>query len=157
MFLVLTFGRLVLGGSSYCKRYLALVIQIASIVLSLMILLRQRKRLSSYKIITLAGILLILFNLLALICNLFGRTTLSQVLTSTAFYSFVHTLALSFFVRVVTEASILQIQVSRIKNNYPDEFDRSGYYKKHFCCYYLSRTCYLAGCTYYQSEHLFDD
>ena len=124
MFLVLTFGRLLLGTSFLLQRYLALVIQIASIVLGSMVLLQHRKRLSSYKIITLAGLLLVLFNFLALICNLFGRTTLSQMFTSTAFYSFVQTLALSFFVRVVTEASLLQIQVSRIRNSYPDKFDR---------------------------------
>ena len=129
MFLVLTFSRLVLGTSFLLQRYLALAIQTVSIIIGVLILLRNRKRLSSYKITTAAGILLVLFNLLALVCNLFGRTTLSQIFTSSAFYLFVQTLALSFFVRVVTEACLLQIQVSRLRNNYPDEFEPAGIIK----------------------------
>jgi small-conductance mechanosensitive channel len=63
------------------------------------------------------------FNLLAVFCNLFGRVTLSQIFASTAVYSFAETACLAVFVKIVVEAFLLQIQTSRIRKHYPENFD----------------------------------
>ncbi len=56
-------------------------------------------------------------------CNLFGRVTLSQIFSSTATYAVIQTVALIVFTQSVTEAFILQIQSSRIRKGYPENFE----------------------------------
>ena len=62
-------------------------------------------------------------NLLAVICNLFGRVTLSQIFGATAVYSFAQTISLAVFVKLVIESFLLQIEASRVRKGYPETFD----------------------------------
>lgn len=73
-----------------------------------------------------AAWLYVFLNLLAMVCNLMGRVTLSQIFGATAVYSFAQTVSLGVFVRSVVEAFLLQIQTSRVRKKYPEHFD----YKK---------------------------
>jgi len=66
-----------------------------------------------------------LLNLLAVICNLSGRVSLSHIFAATAVYAFAQTVSLAVFVRSVVEAFLLQIQTSRIKKKYPEHFDHA--------------------------------
>ena len=65
----------------------------------------------------------ILFNAFALICNVFGRVTYSQIFGYTAVYSFAQTISLGVFVKLVQESFLLQIQTSRTRKKYPREFN----------------------------------
>ena len=125
LFLAFSFGRL-LGLPIYLQRYWTLTVNLAACALSAVVWLHYRKELHNQRIITFSGILYFSFNALAIICNLFGRTTLMQILGNTAIYSFVQTMSLIIFVRLVTETFLLQIQASRIRKNYPDRFDWQG-------------------------------
>ena len=78
------------------------------------------------KLLLYAGGLYIFLNLLALVCNLAGRVTLSQIFGATAIYAFAQTVSLLVFVQSVAEAFLLQIQASRIRKKYPEQFDSSG-------------------------------
>ncbi|HMH24569.1 MAG TPA: mechanosensitive ion channel domain-containing protein [Puia sp.] len=73
--------------------------------------------------ISFAAGLYLLLNLLAILCNLFGRVTLSQIFGATAVYSFAQTVSLGVFVQLVLESFLLQIQTSRIRKKYPEGFD----------------------------------
>ena len=64
-----------------------------------------------------------LFNLGAAFANIFGRLTLTKILGSTAVYGFAQMISLTVFVRLITEAFLLQILASRIRKNYPSTFD----------------------------------
>jgi potassium efflux system protein len=75
------------------------------------------------KLITIAIAGYILLNLLAVLCNIFGRVTFSQILGYTAVYSFAQTIGLAIFVRIIQESFLLQIQTSRTKKNYPESFN----------------------------------
>lgn len=75
------------------------------------------------RIIFYAGGLYVFFNVLAVLCNLFGRVTLSQIFGATAIYAFAQTVSLLVFTQSVVEAFLLQIQSSRIRKSYPEQFD----------------------------------
>ncbi len=67
--------------------------------------------------------LFLLLCLLANICNIFGRITLSQIFRITAVYSLVQIISLGLFVQLILESFLLQIQTSRIRKKYPAGFD----------------------------------
>ncbi|MET0465589.1 MAG: mechanosensitive ion channel domain-containing protein [Chitinophagaceae bacterium] len=62
-------------------------------------------------------------NVLAVICNLFGRFSLAQILGSAAIFSFTQAIGLAVFSRVVIEAILLQIEASRIRQGVRNTFD----------------------------------
>ena len=78
------------------------------------------------KFIRWAGWLYILLHALALLCNLTGRVTLSQIMGATAVYSFAQTVSLAVFVQSVVEAFLLQVQSSRVRKKYPEHFEFAG-------------------------------
>ena len=63
------------------------------------------------------------FNAAATLANLFGRLTLTKILGATAVYGFAQMICLTVFVRIITEAFILQIFATRIRKNYTSSFD----------------------------------
>jgi len=75
------------------------------------------------RLMTAAAWLYAFLNLLAMVCNLIGRVTLSQIFGSTAVYAFAQTVSLGVFVRSMVEAFLLQIQTSRVRKKYPEHFD----------------------------------
>jgi len=78
------------------------------------------------KIVFYAAGLYVFLNLLALLCNLAGRVTLSQIFGATAIYAFAQTISLVVFAQLVVEAFLLQIQTSRVRKKYPEQFDAAG-------------------------------
>ena len=62
-------------------------------------------------------------NAAAALANLFGRLTLTKILGMTAVYGFAQMISLTVFVRIITEAFVLQIFASRIRKNYQSSFE----------------------------------
>jgi potassium efflux system protein len=67
--------------------------------------------------------LYVFLNLGAIVCNMAGRVTLSQIFGDTAVYALAQIVSLTVFVRVVVECFLLQIQSSRVRKKYPLHFD----------------------------------
>jgi small-conductance mechanosensitive channel len=122
LFLLLP-GTRILGLPIRLMRWATLAIDIASIFFGLYILSRSKEVKSKYKLVFYATGLYTFFNFLAVICNIFGRVTLSQIFAATAVYALAQTASLAVFVQTITEAFLLQIQSSRIRKNYPEEFE----------------------------------
>ncbi len=122
LFLIQSFSRY-LGLPFYLNRWLSLILNSTSFVLGIFALVVFRRKYPQYKILFFAAILYVLFNFLAVVCNLFGRVTLMQIFGSTGTYAFIQAVAIFVFVYSVTEAFLLQIQSSRIRKNYPENFD----------------------------------
>lgn len=122
LFLTQSFSRY-LGLPFYLNRWLSLIINCASSILGIYALMRFGKQYSKYKILYLTGVLFTFFNLLAVFCNLFGRVTLMQLFSTSGTYAVIQTVALIVFVGAVTEAFLLQIQSSRIRKNYEENFE----------------------------------
>lgn len=109
--------------SEYLNRWLILILNGLSVLLALYLLDVFKKKFSGNHSLTFTAGLYLLFNFFAVICNLFGRTTLTQILGSTGTYAFVQTAGLLVFIESVTEAFLLQIQSSRMRKEYTSGFD----------------------------------
>ncbi|HEV3225107.1 MAG TPA: mechanosensitive ion channel domain-containing protein [Puia sp.] len=120
LFLMLFLTR-ILGLSLNLKRWVDFFIDSAAFAFSLFFLLRHRKNYEKWVSVTIG--LYSLLNFLAVISNLFGRVTFSQILGYAAAYTFSQTVSLGIFVKIVVEAFMLQIQASRTRKKYPKDFD----------------------------------
>ncbi|HEY5407436.1 MAG TPA: mechanosensitive ion channel domain-containing protein [Ginsengibacter sp.] len=119
---LLSFSRY-FGLPFYLTRWLSFIINSISFLLGLYVISRFVKQYREQKILVFAAGLYALFSFLAVLCNLFGRVTLMQIFSSTATYAFIQTAALVVFKQSVIEAILLQIQSSRIRKQYPENFD----------------------------------
>ncbi|HEX4849734.1 MAG TPA: mechanosensitive ion channel domain-containing protein, partial [Puia sp.] len=120
LFLAFSSSR-IFGLPLLVQRWATLIIDISSVFLGIYFLRQAEVRSSRWIIF---GVVLFIFlNLLAILCNLLSRVTLSQIFSNTAFYSLSQTISLAVFVRLIVESFLLQVQTSRIKKNYPQEFD----------------------------------
>jgi potassium efflux system protein len=120
LFLVLIFTRM-LNMPLNLQRWVNFFVESAYFSFGLYFLIRQRKKYDKW--IALAIGFYVFLNFLSIVCNLFGRVTYSQILGYTAVYSFVQTISLSVFVKLVHESFLLQIQSSRTRKKYPEGFD----------------------------------
>ena len=119
---LLSFSRY-LGLPFNINRYLWFIVNCLSLLLGIYVLWKFKKQYSGHKVLALTAMLYTLFNFLAVACNLFGRITLMQIFSSAAVYTFIQTVALVVFQKAVTEAFLLQIQSSRIRKEYIENFD----------------------------------
>jgi small-conductance mechanosensitive channel len=125
LFGLITFTRL-FGIPYYVQRWWTLSLNSFSFLMGLFAMIWYRKRIKNNKIIFFAGLLFILVNLLSVLCNMYGRVTISQILGTTGFYVLAETVGLIIFVQLFREALLLQIQGSRMRKNYPISFDFSA-------------------------------
>jgi small-conductance mechanosensitive channel len=122
LFLLVPITRL-LGLPFFYLRWIYLIQNGTSVALGLFYLFDKRVAGDRPRLAKAMAWLYVVFNLLAVICNLWGRVTLSQIFSATAVYTFAQTASLAIFVRSVVEAFLLQIQTSRIRKKYPGHFD----------------------------------
>jgi len=115
-----------LGLSFYIQRWWTFSVNLASCVLGIFALIHYAKQLKKIKVIFWVILLYILFNIMAVICNIFGRVTLTQILGATANTALFQAIGLTVFVQLATEAFLLQIQSSRIRKQYSQHFEYSG-------------------------------
>jgi small-conductance mechanosensitive channel len=113
-----------IGLPVYFNRWLFFILNCLSVLLGLYVLATFKKQYSEHRFLVLTAGLYIFFNFLAILCNIFGRTTLMQIFGSTGTYAFIQTAGLVVFVEAVKEAFMLQIQSSRMRKNYSPDFDK---------------------------------
>ena len=119
---VLLSGTRIVGLPFSLQRWWVLFINGGAIVLGY--LFRERlKKAKESKVLFFASAIYILLNFMAVICNLFGRSTLTQIFGYTSIYTFSQIITLTVFVKLLEEAFLLQIQTSRVRKKYPDHFD----------------------------------
>jgi potassium-dependent mechanosensitive channel len=112
-----------IGLPVYLNRWLLFILNSLSVLLGLYVLSVFQKDYQQHKFLILSACLYVLFNFLAVLCNVFGRVTLMQILGSTGTYAFIQTAGLLVFIESVTEAFLLQIQSSRMRKEYTGGFD----------------------------------
>jgi len=125
LFLLLPFANFI-GIEFSAQRWLMLFVDAGAVVFGFNFYERIKKSvLRSRKILLYATVFYMLFNLFAVVANLFGRLTLTKIFGTTAIYGFAQIVSLSVFVKIITEAFLLQILSSRIRKKYPDNFEFS--------------------------------
>ena len=75
-----------------------------------------------YKVLLAAGFIYIAFSIIAILCNLFGRFTLTQIFYGTGVSALLHAIALTILAKMIVEAFLLQMKSSRIRKGYPEYF-----------------------------------
>ncbi|TCN59865.1 mechanosensitive ion channel protein MscS [Flavobacterium circumlabens] len=73
-----------------------------------------------------ASIIFIVFNGLSILYNIFGRVSLSNMLSLTAFISITQIIALSVLLKIILEVIILQIYTTRVKRGIEKIFDHEN-------------------------------
>ncbi|RUT71303.1 mechanosensitive ion channel protein MscS [Flavobacterium cupreum] len=73
-----------------------------------------------------ASIIFIVFNGLSILYNIFGRVSLSNMLSLTAFISLTQIIALSVLLKILLEVIILQIYTTRVKRGIEKIFDHEN-------------------------------
>jgi len=101
-----------LGIPPRYQRWNLLVFSMASMAFGLLTYLKLRTQTGKYRIFLPVGIIFIAFNFLAILCNLFGRFTLTQIFYTTAVSAFLHAVSLIILAGMITEAFLLQIKSS---------------------------------------------
>ena len=122
LFLILPFTR-ILGLSVYLQRWVTFIVNGVSVFFGLYFLLGLKKMKEFPRIVSFSAWFYIFLNLLAVVCNLFGRVSLSQIFAATAIYSFAQAVSLIVFVQLIVESFLLQIQTSRVRKKYPEHFE----------------------------------
>jgi len=122
LFLLLPIIR-ILGLPFAAQRWAELIVDAASVGFASFYLFGKHRMGKQLKFVYAAAGLYLLLNFLAVLCNLFGRVTLSQIFGATAVYSFAQTVSLAVFVKLVVETFLLQIIASRVRKGYPETFD----------------------------------
>jgi potassium-dependent mechanosensitive channel len=121
LFLLLSFSRIA-GLPYYIQRWWVLFINTGAVLFGFFFWLRLKKS-PKGKIVFVAAALYVVLNFFAVVCNLFGRVTLTQIFGYTSIYAFAQIVCLTVFIQLLEEAFLLQIQASRIRKNYPEDFD----------------------------------
>jgi potassium efflux system protein len=122
LFLLLPVIR-ILGLPLALERWAELIVDLASLGFMSFYIFSKRRMGGQLRFVYAAAGLYLLLNLLAVVSNLFGRVTLSQIFSATAVYSFAQTISLAVFVKLIMEAFLLQIEASRIRKGYPEGFE----------------------------------
>ncbi|MFT3936923.1 MAG: mechanosensitive ion channel [Chitinophagaceae bacterium] len=119
---VLLSGTRILGLPFSLQRWWVLFINGGAMVLGYFFR-KELIKLKERRIYFFATAIYIFVNFLAVLCNMFGRSTFTQIFGYTSIYTFAQIITLTVFVKLMEEAFILQIQASRVRKNYPDYFD----------------------------------
>ncbi|MCX2477609.1 mechanosensitive ion channel [Pedobacter sp. MC2016-15] len=112
-----------LGMPPRYQRWNLVIFSMASTAFALLSFIKLRNQAGRYRIFLPVAVIFIVFNLLSILCNLFGRFTLTQIFYTTASSAFLHAVSLVILVGMITEAFLLQIKSSRIRKHYPEYFD----------------------------------
>ncbi len=122
LFLILPVTRM-LGLPVQLIRWVNFFTDIVSFSFAGYMLLHHRKTMNKWVVLSIG--LYAIFNFLAVVFNIFGRVTFSQLFADTAVYAVAQTVSLAIFVEIIQESFLLQMHTSRLRKGYPEEFDFS--------------------------------
>lgn len=105
------------------QRSWLIVLNVLSIIFGSLFLTQIHRHLQLKGFIRFVIILHNVMNVLAIVCNIFGRFSLAQILGNAAIFSFTQAIGLAVFSKICTEAILLQIATSRIVRGRTIHFD----------------------------------
>jgi potassium efflux system protein len=105
------------------QRMLFIVINIVCIRFGISHLKYIKEQLFIKVLFTWANYIFVIFNILAIFFNVFGRVTLAYTLSLTAIIALTQMIALSVMLRIILEAAILQVYAIRLRRGITKLFD----------------------------------
>lgn len=112
-----------LGMPPRYQRWLLLFLGLSSTTYGVIILKKLDEQAKKYRMILITGFIYTIFAVIATLCNIFGRFTLTQIFYSTGVNSLLNAISLTILAKVLVEAFLLQMKSSRIRKGYPEYFD----------------------------------
>ncbi len=112
-----------LGMPPRFQRWLLLFLSLSSTIFAGIVLRKLDEKAKRYRMILITGFIYAIFAVIATLCNLFGRFTLTQIFYSTGVNSLLNAVSLTILAKVLVEAFLLQMKSSRIRKGYPEYFD----------------------------------
>ncbi|WP_276479464.1 mechanosensitive ion channel family protein [Paraflavitalea pollutisoli] len=107
----------------FWQRAWLILLNVLSVVFGMRFLSRMKDHLSLRGFLRFIIILHNVMNVLSILCNLFGRFSLAQILGNAAIFSFTQAVGLAVFSKIFMEAIILQIVTGRIKRGIQTRMD----------------------------------
>ncbi len=111
-------------------RLCLLVIQASTLVFSFLLLRKLKSNAAYYKWMKRAVISGMILSGLGILCNLFGRFSLSGILGIAGIFAVTQAVILPVFIDTITEIIILQLQSSRMNKGFDKPFDITGIIEK---------------------------
>jgi potassium efflux system protein len=108
---------------AFWQRCAIIILNGSAVVLALLFLRALPRDLQLQRFMRVVLVLQIAMHIVAIICILYGRSTLSQMLGATSVFAITQVIGLSALVRILVEALLLQIHTSRIQNSLLNHFD----------------------------------
>lgn len=112
-----------LGTPPGYLRWLLLILSLSSATFGFVALKKADEQSEKYRLILVTGFIYTFFAVIATLCNLFGRFTLTQIFYSTGVNSLLNAISMTILAKVLVEAFLLQMKSSRIRKGYPEYFD----------------------------------
>jgi small-conductance mechanosensitive channel len=112
-----------LGMPAWSQRWLLLFLSFSSTIYGISVLRSLSAETKRYKMIVATIYIYTGFAVIATICNIFGRFTLTQIFYSTGVNGLINAISLSILSKVLVQAFLLQMKSSRIRKGYPEYFD----------------------------------
>jgi small-conductance mechanosensitive channel len=106
-------------------RIFLLVVQVSIIVFAFLFYRNISKEVPYYKWIKRAAFIGIILSASGVICNLYGRISLSGILGMAGVFALTQAVVLPVFIETSIEIMLLQLQTSRMKKGYSKPFDSS--------------------------------
>jgi small-conductance mechanosensitive channel len=99
------------------QRMSLILLNVLSVVFGVLFLSRMQQNLPLRGFLRFVIILHNVMNVLSVLCNIFGRVSLAQILGSAAIFSFTQAIGLAVFSKICMEAILQQIVSSRLRRN----------------------------------------
>ena len=112
-----------LGMPPRFQRWLLFFLSIGATGYGILVLKTLDEKVKRYRVLITVGITVVVFSLVSVLCNLFGRFTLTQIFYTTGVSAFLHAVSLTILATMIVEAFLLQMKSSRIRKGYPEYFD----------------------------------
>jgi small-conductance mechanosensitive channel len=99
------------------QRMSLILLNVLSVVFGVLFLSRMQQHLPLRGFLRFVIILHNVMNVISVLCNIFGRVSLAQILGSAAIFSFTQAIGLAVFSKICMEAILQQIVASRLRRN----------------------------------------
>ena len=106
-----------MADPGFWQRNWLILLNILSVVFGMLFLSQMQQHLPLRGFLRYVIILHNIMNVVSVLCNLFGRVSLAQILGSTAIFGFTQAIGLAVFSKICMEAIQLQIVSSRLRRN----------------------------------------
>lgn len=105
------------------QRNMLILLNVLSVLFGVLFLSQMQQHLPMRGFLRFVIILHNVMNVISVLCNIFGRVTLAQILGSSAIFAFTQAIGLAVFSKICMEAILQQIVASRLRRNVQGRFN----------------------------------